>query len=143
VFAFLRSESEADFCWALRQFSSHAEAAAHLVGTDRYLGLINALNNELPSCPFVICQWHDFMSVRIWARKYFAWVRDSSPSLQERGENGATPSDTDLAKRFSQSWKLVVKPSRAHTFLLRWQDLKREFRHNQERIKYLDDTWLP
>ncbi len=144
AYAFLRSESESDLRWALRNFLSHATDAPRLAGTDCDLALINALDGLFSSSAFVLCQWHVFRSVRIWARRYFSRARPLANTLPDgQEEAGPTPSDRNQAGELLQCWKLVVKSPRTHTFTTRSLNLKQKYHEQPDVVRYMEETWLP
>ncbi len=58
AFAFLQSESEENFQWALESCRTHMPNLPGVVGTDRDLALMNATSRVFSTSAYVLCRWH-------------------------------------------------------------------------------------
>ena len=68
-FAFLNSETEESFTWALGEFSKIV--SPKVVCTDRDLALMNSLVKVFPSCKNLLCIWHINKNIMANCKKKF------------------------------------------------------------------------
>jgi histone-lysine N-methyltransferase SETD2 len=121
-FAFLASEVEAEYTWALRAFSSIVASPVTIV-TDRELALMNAIVNVFSSARNLLCIWHVNKNI-VANRQKFNWQGDGFEDFLS-GWNSLVASKTiqeyeDTLRNFEISWN----PS------------------NPAAVQYIQETWL-
>lgn len=87
AFAFMSSEDENSYIWAMEQFRQHAMPTG--LATDRELALMNAIAKVFPSTKLVLCAWHIDKNILANCKKFF--------------------NDDDEFGAFMKSWAEVVK----------------------------------
>ncbi len=132
AFAFIRSESEDNFKWALEQLRGHLTTAPQLIGTDRDLALMNAIQQVFPSCAHTLCRWHVNKGVKSWVKKHLA-------AAGRAGSRRARPGEF---KKFAEDWKHLISAATTTDFMLRWRRFRRSYRSHSQLVSYLEKTWI-
>ncbi|CAG8502740.1 2637_t:CDS:2, partial [Scutellospora calospora] len=124
-FAFLKSEQEEDYKWALtcvfRIFGDIPKP--QVIVTDRELALMNAVKTVFTESQNLLCIWHIGKNVLVNCRRYF----------QTEVEWSA----------FMESWSTLIKSKTETDFGNNWEKLVEKYNEKQITIEYLKETWLP
>ncbi len=108
AFAFVRTEQEEDFTWALQQFIRSTTTTPGIAVTDRDLGLMNSLESQLPRTTHLLCQWHIAKNILGKCKVYFPIASSTT--------NSETPFDQNDWTIFSKRWNQLVRSSTAESF---------------------------
>ncbi len=129
--AFLRSESEEDFQWALRNVATHLSVPPGVVVTDCDYALMNALEHIFPSAYHILCRWHVRRSIFSRCKSHFSSCRVSN--RQRTGGSVSqlqTASPTAFSKDFMSDWDDVVLSKDIATYRSKWRMLQSRYRRD-------------
>ncbi len=132
-FAFLRSEQQADFTWALQKLSA-AAGSSHkpaVVVMDRNLLLMNSVAQVFPTSKHLLCTWHIDKNVKARCWPFF---RDAPTT--------SAGSPTELLDRFEQDWKALVRSLTQSEYNRNWAAMKARHRRHAFSLNYVDTVWL-
>jgi hypothetical protein len=132
-FAFLRSEQQVDFTWALQQLSA-AAGSSHkpmVVVTDRDLALMNSVADVFPSAKHLLCTWHIDKNVKARCWPFF---RDAPTT------SAGTP--TELWDHFEGDWKTLVRSLTQGEYNRNRAVMKARHRRHTFSLNYVETVWL-
>ncbi|KAK9166761.1 hypothetical protein Scep_001952 [Stephania cephalantha] len=123
-FAFISSETHANYVWALENLRSILDGwpKPDVFVTDRELGLISAIEEVCPSSSHLLCSWHINKVVLAKTKKMFG--------------------DNEGFARFMDRWTSVLYAKSDALLELKMNDLRCEFGHVKGLTDYLDNTWV-
>ncbi|KAL6567452.1 hypothetical protein OROGR_001120 [Orobanche gracilis] len=124
-FAFLRSEEEADYVWALIRFERILGSSQHpsVIATDRKFALLGAIGHVFPKTTHLLCVWHIQKNILANCKKHFE-----------------TKIDFD---GFLSAWADLVRSSNELVFDEAWRNLEILYKDKPIVVNYLKGTWLP
>jgi hypothetical protein len=137
AFSFIKSESEEDYRWVLRQLTAYLSCAPGVVITDCDQALSNAVSNVFPSSTHILCRWRIHRSVLLRCKKHFP----AQGGLRRR--QGCRGSTSGKVKSFMQEWDEVTFAESVTVHRARWRKLQQSYRQEVALISYLRNTWLP
>ena len=124
-FAFLKSEQEEDYKWALTRvthiFSN--DLRPQVIVTDRELALMRAIQTIFPESQNLLCVWHIGKNVLVNCRRHF-------------------PTENEW-NTFLENWHTLIKSKTEADFDNKWKELARKYSEKSSIVAYLQDTWLP
>ncbi|PIA25192.1 hypothetical protein AQUCO_12300023v1 [Aquilegia coerulea] len=125
AFAFLQSEKEDSFVWALENLKNVFESKASSVSvivTDRDLALMNAIPKVFPGVTHLLCRFHIMKNVQAKSKKFFETNDEYEDFINDFGN--LMRSSTELDYKYN---------------LLRFKDA---YPKHSSVIQYIEDQWL-
>ena len=127
AFAFLSSEREKDYTWALKWLKSLYEQCnttpPSIILTDRCLAAINAATTLFPSATTLICIWHANKAV----------LAQCQPAFPEANKQ----------KEFYGFWYSIINSPTEEAYTERLLEFKQKYTTEHfEEIGYIKSTWL-
>nr|XP_043637923.1 protein FAR1-RELATED SEQUENCE 5-like [Erigeron canadensis] len=124
-FAFLESEDEESYTWALKAFKNMLGQGSQLsvIISHRELALMNAIKNVFRTVTNLLCVWHIEKNVLAKCKKHF-----------QHNE------EFDI---FMASWNNVVYSVREAMFVTNWVEFELFYNDKREALEYIKSTWLP
>lgn len=127
AFAFLSSETEDDYIWALDRLKSLYEqcnaALPSVILTDRCLALINAASTLFPTTIILICLWHANKAVLARCQPTFL--------------------DTEKWTEFYGFWHSIINSPTEEVYTTRLTEFQQKYTpEHLEEVRYIKTTWL-
>lgn len=136
AFCFLSREDHESYQWAIEQLKSFAGWLKPLcLLTDCELALKNALANQFPQVPQIICTWHIEKNVLTHAQKVWAINPADSETVRQETEQ--------LRKDFMAAWTDIVYALTLSEFAAKWDALQTKYRDQTALCAYLCNQWYP
>jgi hypothetical protein len=127
AFAFLPSEKQEDYAWALRQFVDLLGPRRHclpaVIVTDRDQAFANAIKEVLPWATHLLCLWHIHMNVVANCKKHFKEIAEWEAFMRE--------------------WQSLCESDSEEAFERAWENF-RAFCDERYRLafQYIERTWI-
>ncbi len=104
-----------------------------LIGTDKDLGLMNAIQQVFPLSVQTLCRWHVNKGVKSWVNKHLA----------KKGRAGSHQAQSQELPKVTEDWKNLLSAATTTDFSLHWRQFRRSYRAYPQFITYLSETWMP
>ncbi|KAL9560692.1 hypothetical protein ACKAV7_015183 [Fusarium commune] len=133
-FAFLSSEEEEDYNWALAQLRSIYIAICadfpSVILTDRCLACMNAVTSTFPDSTLLLCLWH--INKAVLRHCIDAFTKDAK---DHKGQ--------EKWKDFYSSWHDLVASSNEDIYYQKLSDFKKKYIPDYvSQVGYITETWL-
>ncbi|KAJ4716771.1 FAR1-related sequence [Melia azedarach] len=124
AFAYLESEREDNYIWALERLRSMMadDALPSVIVTDKDLALMNAVRAVFPSATNLLCRWHISKNVSVHCKNLF--------ETKERWE------------AFICSWNVLVLSVSEQEYMQHLSAMENDFSRYPQAIDYVKQTWL-
>ncbi|KAJ0009922.1 hypothetical protein Pint_33440 [Pistacia integerrima] len=124
AFAYLESEREDNYTWALQRLRSLMEdnALPSVIVTDRDLALMNSIQEVFPRATNLLCRWHISRHVSTICKKLF--------ETKERWE------------AFICSWNVLVLSVTEQEYMQHLSAIESDFCRYPQALDYVKQTWL-
>lgn len=124
AFAYLQSEQEDNFVWALERLRSIVESNVlpSVIVTDKNLALMNAIQGVFPNATNLICRSHISRDILANCKKLFE--------------------SKDRWEAFINSWNVLVLSTSEEEYRLRLNTMESQFRGYPLALNYVKQTWL-
>ncbi|CAG8503738.1 2675_t:CDS:1 [Acaulospora morrowiae] len=124
-FAFLKSEQEEDYEWALIRVARIFKEISkpQVIISDQDQALMHAIRTIFPESQNFLYVWHIEKNILTNCRNQF-------------------PMDEEWIE-FLGNWITVIKSKTEEDFNKKWEELAKKYNKNLLIVKYLQDTWLP
>ncbi|KAF8388613.1 hypothetical protein HHK36_027290 [Tetracentron sinense] len=124
AFAFLSSETEVSYTWALESFKSvlNPKSLPLVLVTDRELALINAIKTVFPTSKNLLCLWHISKNVLANCKKCF--------------------NEEEIFDKFMQDWNALARSPTEADYNHALMSMTRDFSLYPKVFAYIMLTWL-
>ncbi|KAF8412056.1 hypothetical protein HHK36_000009 [Tetracentron sinense] len=124
AFAFLSSETEVSYTWALESFKSvlNPNSLPLVLVTDRELALINAIKTVFPTSKNLLCLWHISKNVLANCKKCF--------------------NEEEIFDKFMQDWNALAQSPTEADYNQALMSMTRDFSLYPKVLAYIMLTWL-
>ncbi|KAL0231061.1 hypothetical protein GEMRC1_010466 [Eukaryota sp. GEM-RC1] len=122
AFAFLSSEVERDYAWALNAYRTTFAVDVPVLLTDRDLALCNAIRSAFPESAHLLCLWHIFKNVESKAMRCFGLSEELQQFNAKKSLAYATTEDD---------------------FMSVWNEVLNLWGANHVLLNYIHREWLP
>ena len=124
-FAFLRSEQEEDYIWALERLCALFEGATmpSVLITDRDLALLRGITKIFPNSKSMLCSWHIEKNILTNCQNMFETADEFKTFMQKNWIPLINSSDE---KEYNEKWSIFIET----------------YQNQPDLINYLSTTWL-
>jgi histone-lysine N-methyltransferase SETD2 len=132
-FAFLKTEQQHNFSWALKQLSTIVGSSykPQVVVTDRDLVLMNAVASVYQNLKHLLCTWHIDKNVKVQCWPFFRDAPTTAAGLP-----------TELCEAFEANWKALVRSLTQVEYDQNWAAIRACHCRHVFTLNYIETVWL-